>query len=675
MADAVFTFTNSMQTYVVPAGVTQLTVRAVGGCGHSGTGPVPNGPADVTGKITVTPGETLRIYVGGNGGITSSGQQSPQTAGLHPGNAPGGQGYNGGGGGGASTDVRRGGTALSNRVIVAGGSGGSGGNNGGVGGRSLANGSAGGWGGSGSGGGGGSQTSGGSGGSSYDPAAYGSGGGLGFGGNSSPNGTNYAGGGGGGGGYYGGGGGGTGLNSYGAGGGGGSSTVPVGGTVTTYPPNTLAHTGRVEIILNSAPNAPTLTSLTNNEVIDKAAVNRASHSFSDPDSGDSQSKFDIRYRIVGTSTWTTISQTTTNQYYDFPANTFVEGEYERQVSTYDSQGVQGPWSTSGFFTVTVSPPSPSITNPVNNETISTEEEMLSWSAPNQSSYQAQVTTSADAVVYDSGEVQEPGTRFRLLQFPDNGVSRKIRVRIKYNGLWSQWTTITVNVSYDPPAAFGIIISPLDLKGIGVAHTLSVSTTHPAPVGSEPTVTSKDTYIRKQGDAGDGVRVDVSRPPILDFVYLTPSAGIEYEIRVKANGDNGVSTYSPWIAAPVLNFDGVLIHDPLDHDGSLLHIIHNSQGASDSFEVEHATLTYQGREFPAVEFGDASEHTVEVGLIQSLSGESAALRELVKRRTILCYRDGVGRKVYGVVGVNVIQDTFYGSDTSVSFTEVDYSEAV
>ncbi len=196
--------------YLVPAGVTRLTVTATGARGGSNTNGRPGGlGARVTTTLTVNPGETLTVQVGGAGG----------TAPVVNGNGGGG-GYNGGGngfssngGGGGATDIRRG-AALTDRLVVAGGGGGaSNSSNGGD--AGFPNGAAGQ---SGLAGQGGTQTAGGTG--IGGPGASGS---LGQGG--SLNGVFT----GGGAGLYGGGAGSSG------GGGGGSSGVPASGaTATSY---------------------------------------------------------------------------------------------------------------------------------------------------------------------------------------------------------------------------------------------------------------------------------------------------------------------------------------------------------------------------------------------------------------------------------------------------------
>jgi hypothetical protein len=245
-----FYYTGREQHFRVPPGVKWVGVVARGGGGAAG-----GGSYDVSGGrggrvhafIPVTPGETLGIYVGGEGSGMSGGFN---------GGGDGGQKYYcncPGAGGGGSSDVRQGGDGLGDRVLVVGGGGGAGGGSfenalAGIGGKG--GGSKGGSGGSGAGstsggqsaggGSGGAQSAGGSGGtgsscdSSYsgNPGANGTLLDGGAGGQGGPYYGTGAGGGGGGGGYYGGGGGGAGSSAYtrychlpGGGGGGGSSYI------------------------------------------------------------------------------------------------------------------------------------------------------------------------------------------------------------------------------------------------------------------------------------------------------------------------------------------------------------------------------------------------------------------------------------------------------------------
>jgi hypothetical protein len=110
-----FNYTGSMQTYTVPLGVTSVTVEAWGAQGGAGYSAVGGLGGYATGDLAVMPGQTLNIYVGGQGGSPTGGWNG------------GGQGVTAtsyGGGGGGASDVRSGGTALTDRAIVAGGGGG-----------------------------------------------------------------------------------------------------------------------------------------------------------------------------------------------------------------------------------------------------------------------------------------------------------------------------------------------------------------------------------------------------------------------------------------------------------------------------------------------------------------------------------------------------------------------
>ncbi|WP_052172400.1 glycine-rich protein [Psychroserpens jangbogonensis] len=127
-----FIFTGAAETFIVPAGVTEVIIDAFGAEGGS---PVvaPNWGGlggRATGILTVTPGETLYVYVGefiANSNNNGQGFPRAFNGGGIAGQYPDNNDYerNSGAGGGAS-DVRQGGTSLYDRVIVAGGGGGGG---------------------------------------------------------------------------------------------------------------------------------------------------------------------------------------------------------------------------------------------------------------------------------------------------------------------------------------------------------------------------------------------------------------------------------------------------------------------------------------------------------------------------------------------------------------------
>src|SRR3990172_96405 len=62
-----FEFTGKVQTFVVPKGVTSITVDMAGGSGGNVTTAIGGKGGRVQCTVPVTPGETLQIYVGGKG--------------------------------------------------------------------------------------------------------------------------------------------------------------------------------------------------------------------------------------------------------------------------------------------------------------------------------------------------------------------------------------------------------------------------------------------------------------------------------------------------------------------------------------------------------------------------------------------------------------------------------
>jgi hypothetical protein len=230
-----FGFTGALQSWTVPAGVTEAAFDVRGAKG--GDTPVLGGRGGrAAAVLAVTPGDVLTILVGGAGG---AGGFQNGAAGF----GGGGSGNSGGGGGGGASTVR-----LGDLLLLAAGGGGGGGSLLGGGGGAGGGASGGAGGGTGccgfGGGGGGTSSAGGAGGvngptgiGTAGSAGQGGAGGGGFGGN---------GGGGGGGGLFGGGGGDAGIDGGGGGGGSGFIT-PAALSVIAFETGVRAGNGQVAV--------------------------------------------------------------------------------------------------------------------------------------------------------------------------------------------------------------------------------------------------------------------------------------------------------------------------------------------------------------------------------------------------------------------------------------------
>ena len=127
-ATSTFKYTGAERSFTVPEGVFSVNVVAVGGAGGEGqsripgAGAAPGEAARVSGELSVSPGQTLYVEVGGNA-------QSPDEGGFN-GGGDGGSGEGESGAGGGASDVRTApraaGLSPDTRLIVAGGGGGGG---------------------------------------------------------------------------------------------------------------------------------------------------------------------------------------------------------------------------------------------------------------------------------------------------------------------------------------------------------------------------------------------------------------------------------------------------------------------------------------------------------------------------------------------------------------------
>ena len=233
---------------------------------------------------------------------------------------------------------------------------------------------------------------------------------------------------------------------------------------------------------NQPPDTPPIITPTGGVSIDRSLPQRFRWNFSDPNPSDSQSKFEIRYRVVGDPSWTTIGPVTSpNTFHDVAGGTFTADDFEWQVSVYDVLGEQSAWSASSFFTAADPSGAPSITSPTDGSTIATSVATVTWSAPSQQSYElrrvADDSGSPDTttVYFDTGEeVASASTRALDVAFPVNNRWEHIQVRVKDGGLWTDWGSVRVEVAYTPPETPAVAVAAYQVDGVDAALQITVS---------------------------------------------------------------------------------------------------------------------------------------------------------------------------------------------------------
>ncbi len=419
---------------------------------------------------------------------------------------------------------------------------------------------------------------------------------------------------------------------------------------------------------NQAPSAPTNLSPSAGTPINRAVVQSLSWQHNDAD-GDQQSKFDLQWRLQGNATWNTVTQATANQYWDAPANTFPRGTIEWQVRTYDQADLSSPYSAIEVFFAGDKPAAPTIISPSEGEIVAVANPTVQWSSSGQTNYQVQVLNASNTVVWDTGDVTSTNKAVTVSADLANGESYTIRVRIKNaDGLWSDYVSVSITVSYTPPAVPIVTASTDSAKG---AIVLTID--NPTPAGTEPSVSYNSVYRRKQGES-EFIRIATNLAPDTPFIDYSPASEQVYEFFVRAWGDNGTYRDSA-IVSQSIKLTGVWLHDVTDPE-SVYNFKLDGGGRSNDWQAQATYMQFAGRVSPVAEFSEHEDDVVSATIkIMKESGEHIILERLLKAKNTLCYRDGRGRRLFGTATQLPLSDQTWGYDTEITIRRTSYSEVV
>lgn len=416
---------------------------------------------------------------------------------------------------------------------------------------------------------------------------------------------------------------------------------------------------------NKAPGTPINLAPTGGLVKDRALPIRLSWLHNDPDAGDPQSKFDLQWRKKGTTAWITVTVVSANQYHDLSG--LGHGEHEWRVRTYDQAGLSSPYSDIALFLAGDKPAAASIVSPVNGAAIAVANPTVQWSSDSQAAYKLTVKDAGVTVWTDEkATVNKAVTIGAALQ---NQKAYTVELSIKNaDGLWSNLTQITINVSYTPPA-----LPTLSAIGQSQAATIRLTIGAPLPSGTEPSVTHHDIYRRKQGESAWG-RIATGAPANGSYVDATAGSGQVYDYYTRAWGNNGTYRDSQAVSSSITLLSMWLL-DPLDPES--LHRFHYFEpGRSADRVFQGALMEFEGRKQYMAEFSEREQNKVNVVLqLKKDSNDLEALHDLLGRRTALLYRDAKGRRIFGSIFVLTENETDYGYTVPLEVQAVDYKEEV
>lgn len=435
---------------------------------------------------------------------------------------------------------------------------------------------------------------------------------------------------------------------------------------------------------DKAPTAPTNLSPSTG-ALDHTQPITATWTYNDPDTGDSQSKFNIKWSTNNGSTWTEVDGTVTaSTSYTWPANTFSDGQtVQWMVQTYDTNGLNSPWSAQAQFIAGTVPGTPTITSPAINATVATANPTIQWSSSGQTDYQLQVQDMSNNVLWDSGDVVSTNVAATLAGYSlANSTSYQLALRVKNSeGLWSTWTKNTINVSYTPPAT-----ATTTATADNANARIVVVIVNPAPSGSEPAVSYNDLYRRNSGTtAWTRIATELAAGTYYDYAAASNQA---YDYKVTAIGANGTQTDSTIVSnVSVGQLRGLWVHDVNSPAGTVMNLqYYNASNQSADGSVPQSrqwtpaatSMQFAGRNRPVIEFGENDTFELSYKNIVMLATDAQwpILEDLIRvNKSTLCFRDGRGTMIFGCVLGYQETDLVFGNMVDLTLEQTAYSIAV
>lgn len=365
------------------------------------------------------------------------------------------------------------------------------------------------------------------------------------------------------------------------------------------------------------------------------------------DVGGEQKAFDLQWSTDQVS-WNTVSYTTSNTYYDMPADTLPAGNIYWRVRTYNEYDEVGPYcDIQSFYAIGA------LAAPVLNAIpTNTARPTISWSAFSQQVYQLQVL-SGDTIVYDSGIV--PGISIRSHKvkawLDDGEYTVQLRIKNEYD-LWSEWGSAEVTISTDKPEKPSIA---LQRSAYGVE------------------ITGTGLVYRSDYDKDDYICIGTATGTYFDN---TVRSKVEYKYFIRAVSENDTFEDSDikFIQAELRHVLIAPVSD-LSNVFAFTRSLNSPPKRTYNHQPGGAFVEYAGRKYPVWEPTEHVNAAWQMSFYLKAWAEVEAFVALVDRKETVLYRDAKGRKVYGVLGNLSVTDERGGYSVSFTLTEVDHSEEV
>lgn len=355
-----------------------------------------------------------------------------------------------------------------------------------------------------------------------------------------------------------------------------------------------------------------------------------------------QKKFDLQWSTDQVN-WNTISQETSNTYYDMPGGTLPGGNIFWRVRTHNHDDDVGSWSDTAVFYCIGEVAVPEIISVTNNC-----RPAVTWSVATQQVFQIQILKD-DEVVYDSGS--QPGINvrsFRVKDFlHDGNYTARLRVKNEFD-LWSDW------VEYE----FAIATIKPEKPIIAVQRS---------PYGLELTIgnVQGDAYIYRDG-------IPIAKATGQKYYDNTVANDKEYRYFVRALSGNGFADSDVVIGIPAFRIGLLNVGEKVIE---LKYNLNSVPGKDLSCVPVGAMNHYDGREFPIAEMSEFTDVTLSLTYFFRRFTKVEKILEAARRKKTVLYRDKKGLKLYGIISNVAIRDLINGYTVSFTLSATDHNEAV
>lgn len=354
--------------------------------------------------------------------------------------------------------------------------------------------------------------------------------------------------------------------------------------------------------------------------------------------GGEQKKYDLQWSIDG-QTWTTVSQTTPNNYYEMPANTLPAGNIYWRVRTYNVYDEVGEYSDPAVFYSMGEPEMPGIVSVSNSA-----RPEINWVSREQQVYQIQILKDAD-VVYDTGNIPSLTVRtHKVKTFLDDGeYIAKLRIMNEYS-MWSEWIEYPFNISTSKPPKPKITVQRSK-------YGLEINSSSPG-------------YLYR-----DGICIAKIEKQYFDNTVVN---GQEYQyfIRVvngEAFSDSDIALGKPNIPFAVLSQGNNIVE--------LRYGLNTVPGKNLSRTPVGTEVYYDDRKYPVYNMSEHTQSSITLSYFIKKTEDLLKIIKIVDKKETVLYRDKKGKKIYGIIISINTQDVRQGYIVTLIISQTDYNEEV